>query len=176
MLRRARELHPQLENVLWLATGGTDLSMFRSDSFDFVFSYTVLQHIPEQDLALAYITEMLRTLKAGGVYIFQFNSDFRFEPTLNWKGKLMWRVLERLDRGLLGDRGKTLARRMASQLRIDPLVATETWRGAPLSPRSVLETVWHHGGAVLGVSEWGTKTTLCWGTVGRPAGRLGAEA
>jgi len=32
---------------------------------EFVFSYFVMQHLPTEDLALAYIREMLRVLKGG---------------------------------------------------------------------------------------------------------------
>ena len=65
MLRRAREIHSQTNNVLWLRLSGTDLAGLANDSTDFFFSYLVLQHFPTQDLVLSCIREMLRVLRPG---------------------------------------------------------------------------------------------------------------
>jgi SAM-dependent methyltransferase len=46
---------------------GTDLSLFASDWFDFVYSYAVFQHIPSREVVLAYLRESARVLKPGGV-------------------------------------------------------------------------------------------------------------
>jgi len=88
MLRQGRALNEQMGNIVWVLGSGTDLSMFKNDTFDFVFSYLVFHHLPTKDLTLNYIREMLRVLKDGGVFLFQFNS--RRQPTMNWKGRLVW--------------------------------------------------------------------------------------
>jgi SAM-dependent methyltransferase len=46
---------------------GTDLSLFVSEWFDFVYSYAVFQHIPSREVVLAYLNESARVLKPGGV-------------------------------------------------------------------------------------------------------------
>jgi ubiquinone/menaquinone biosynthesis C-methylase UbiE len=53
-----------------------DLSLFDSDSFDFVYSNIVLQHM-EPSLGEQYIREFLRVLKPNGVAVFQVPSEFR---------------------------------------------------------------------------------------------------
>jgi len=63
MLARARRMHTERRNILWLLSNGANLSCVASDSMDFVFSYLVLQHLPKEMLALQYIREMLRVLR-----------------------------------------------------------------------------------------------------------------
>lgn len=48
-------------------TSGADLRMFPDDYFDFVYSYTVFQHIPSREIVLGYLREARRVLKPGGV-------------------------------------------------------------------------------------------------------------
>src|SRR2546427_2839791 len=113
MLSRARQTHTAQKNILWLLSTGADLSCVASHSMDFVFSYLVLQHLPEKALALRYISEMLRVLRPGGVFLFHFNGGF--EPTMNWRGRLAWGVMDALWAGRLG----TLSRTAASALGLD---------------------------------------------------------
>lgn len=49
------------------------LPQFADDSFDFVYSYAVFQHIPERDVVLDYLREICRLLKPGGIFRGQFN-------------------------------------------------------------------------------------------------------
>ena len=65
MLRRARAIHKGQSNILWLLGNGADLSCVASGSLDFVFSYLVLQHLPEETLAFRYVHELLRVLRPG---------------------------------------------------------------------------------------------------------------
>jgi SAM-dependent methyltransferase len=74
-------MHNDERNILWLLSNGADPSCVASDSMDFVLSYLVLQHLPEEALTLQYISEMLRVLRPGGVFLFQFNGGL--EPTMN---------------------------------------------------------------------------------------------
>jgi ubiquinone/menaquinone biosynthesis C-methylase UbiE len=46
---------------------GSDLSQFPSDTFDFVYSYAVFQHIPSPDVVFSYLRETVRVLKPGGI-------------------------------------------------------------------------------------------------------------
>jgi hypothetical protein len=48
-------------------TSGSDLGPFADNSFDFVYSYVVFQHIPSKEIVLSYLREAQRVLRAGGV-------------------------------------------------------------------------------------------------------------
>jgi len=46
---------------------GSDLADFPDDFCDFVYSYTVFQHIPSRDVVLNYLRESRRVLRSGGI-------------------------------------------------------------------------------------------------------------
>jgi 2-polyprenyl-3-methyl-5-hydroxy-6-metoxy-1,4-benzoquinol methylase len=70
MVERAREYNTHGERVTYIANTAPDLSIFGPDSFDFVYSNKVLQHIrPENQLT--YMKEFVRVLRPGGVAVFQ---------------------------------------------------------------------------------------------------------
>jgi ubiquinone/menaquinone biosynthesis C-methylase UbiE len=48
-------------------TSGADLQPLADNDFDFVYSYTVFQHIPDRATVLSYLREARRVLKPGGV-------------------------------------------------------------------------------------------------------------
>jgi len=154
MLSRARRMHTAKKNVLWLRSNGVDLSCVASDSIDFVFSYLVLQHLPEEALALQYIREMLRVLRPGGVFLFQFNGGF--EPTMNSRGRLAWRVVDALWTVRLG----MLSRTVASALRLDPALAGKSWRGASIGAGAVAQCAHASGGVVREIN--GENTPMAW--------------
>jgi cyclopropane fatty-acyl-phospholipid synthase-like methyltransferase len=54
-------------------TRTSDLSLFAGESFDFVYSYAVFQHIPSRDVVLGYLSEARRVLKTGGILRCQIN-------------------------------------------------------------------------------------------------------
>ncbi len=51
----------------------SNLEMFADDSFDFVYSYAVFQHIPSRDVVLGYLAEARRVLRDGGLLRCQIN-------------------------------------------------------------------------------------------------------
>lgn len=55
------------------AVDGTDLAQFAGESFDFVYSYAVFQHIPSREVVLNYLKETRRVLRTGGIARLQFN-------------------------------------------------------------------------------------------------------
>jgi SAM-dependent methyltransferase len=55
------------------ATSGDGLPQFAGESFDFVYSYAVFQHIPSRDVVFSYLNEIGRVLKPGGIARFQLN-------------------------------------------------------------------------------------------------------
>lgn len=72
MLARGQALFPELTNIVWVQGNGVDLQPLADASHDVVFSYLVLQHVPEASLALGYIAEFCRVLTPGGVLCIQF--------------------------------------------------------------------------------------------------------
>jgi SAM-dependent methyltransferase len=160
MLRKGKELLPY-PNVRWLQTSGEDLACVRSSSFDLVFSFLVIQHIPVRAVSLALIGDMIRVLKPGGVFIFQFNS--RRRGRMNWKGRLAGRTLPLVERTQRTDGlGHRLGAALGSRIDADPLKRTTTWLGAVLEVQDVLPVVWTHGG-VAGVVGWGGPDSWCYG-------------
>jgi ubiquinone/menaquinone biosynthesis C-methylase UbiE len=59
----------QLSN--WYCNNGTDVSDLKDNEYDFIMSTIALQHIPVYDIRKSLITDLLRTLKPGGLFSFQ---------------------------------------------------------------------------------------------------------
>jgi SAM-dependent methyltransferase len=161
MLGHARALLPDACQVDWILGNGTDLQGLASESVDFAFSYIVLQHMPEPVFAHRYIREMLRVLKSGGMFLFQFNSVPQM--TMNWKGRLAWRMVDLP--WTLGFRGAS--RGMASLLGLPPDIAGKSWRGASLEVNAVRKTVESVGGTVEVMTGENTPMTWCCGLKSR---------
>lgn len=66
MIAQARRNLDDISNARLHHTSGSDLSLFPSDRFDFVYSYAVFQHIPSAEVVLSYLRETVRVLKPGG--------------------------------------------------------------------------------------------------------------
>jgi len=73
MIRLARERLRGIPHAHVHATNGASLALFADNSFDFVYSYAVFQHIPSRDVVLEYMNEIRRVLKPGGIFRGQFN-------------------------------------------------------------------------------------------------------
>lgn len=73
MVARAADYLASTPSTHVSVTEGNDLSAFAGDSFDFVYSYAVFQHIPDRSLVERYIEEAYRVLKPGGIFSAQFN-------------------------------------------------------------------------------------------------------
>ncbi len=71
-LGRARLAANPRAHPHWTQTG--DLSEFADASFDFVYSYAVMQHLPDEAPFWRYLADAARVLKPGGVLLEQFNS------------------------------------------------------------------------------------------------------
>ncbi len=66
---------------------GCDLPQFADESFDFVYSYAVFQHIPSRDVVLSYLREAHRVLKPGGILRAQINGlDATAKTYDTWSG------------------------------------------------------------------------------------------
>jgi ubiquinone/menaquinone biosynthesis C-methylase UbiE len=161
MLGHARALFPEASNVEWILGNGIDLSGFGDETIDFAFSYIVLQHMPEPVFALRYIREMLRVLKPGGMFLFQFNSVPRM--TMNWRGRMAWRMVD--FPWALGFR--QTSRGVAALLGLPPDIAGKSWRGASLRVKAVRETIEAVGATVREVTGEETPMTWCSGLKSR---------
>lgn len=73
MVRLARRNLAGVTQAHFHVLGGTNLAPFPNDSFDFVYSYAVFQHIPSREVVFNYLKETLRVLKTGGIARLQFN-------------------------------------------------------------------------------------------------------
>jgi SAM-dependent methyltransferase len=73
MIALARKKLRDVPNAHPHATDGSSLPAFADESFDFVYSYAVFQHIPSREVVFEYLRETHRVLKTGGLARFQFN-------------------------------------------------------------------------------------------------------
>jgi ubiquinone/menaquinone biosynthesis C-methylase UbiE len=79
MIARAKEKLKDVPNAHVHATDGASLRLFENESFDFVYSYAVFQHIPSREVVFEYMSEINRVLKPGGLARLQFNGLPRSE-------------------------------------------------------------------------------------------------
>lgn len=155
MLDRARHSFPAMENIAWTHANGVDLGNVPSESVDFIFSYLVLQHLPDVRLVHGYLREMFRVLKPSGVCLFQYNGTK--VPTMNWKGRAAWGVLDGLSTiGL-----RSVARTGAKLLGFDAEMASKTWHGTAVPAEAIIQTVRASNAVVLEVQGEGTPMAWC---------------
>ena len=162
MLGHARALSPDASNIHWMLGNGTDLSGLGNEVVDFAFSYIVLQHMPAPQFALRYVREILRVLKVGGMFLFQFNSVPTM--TMNWKGRMAWNIVD--FPWMLGFRG--VSRGLATIMGLSPDIAGKSWRGASLKIAEVREAIESAGGVVEELAGEDTPMTWCCGTKLKP--------
>jgi SAM-dependent methyltransferase len=74
MLRRARQNLEGVPNIHLHPASGAALSGFPDDSFGFIYSYAVFQHIPSREVVMNYLAEAVRALAPGGLFVFQINA------------------------------------------------------------------------------------------------------
>ncbi len=73
MVRLAERNLTGILNAHVHVSNGTNLAQFADESFDFVYSYAVFQHIPSREVVLTYLREIRRVLKTSGIARLQFN-------------------------------------------------------------------------------------------------------
>jgi SAM-dependent methyltransferase len=86
MIRLARQRLADVPHAHVHATNGASLAQFADESFEFVYSYAVFQHIPSRDVVLEYMREIRRVLKPGGIFRGQFNGLPHSGDTNTWSG------------------------------------------------------------------------------------------
>lgn len=154
MQARAKGYLKDFSNARWVITDGVAIKGVETSSMDFVFSYLVLQHYPSAELIAASIGEMLRILRPGGAFLFQFNGSK--QATMNWRGRVVSTLLD----GLCSVGLKRLAQSFARLVGIDPEMIGRTWRGAALCVEEVDRMVRSAGGVPAGFA--GEKSPLAW--------------
>jgi ubiquinone/menaquinone biosynthesis C-methylase UbiE len=73
MIARARQKLSGIPNAYPHLGDGSSLKMFEAETFDFVYSYAVFQHIPSREVVLQYLRETHRVMKTGALARLQFN-------------------------------------------------------------------------------------------------------
>ena len=154
MQARARSYLKDFSNARWVLTDGVALKDVETGTTDFVFSYLVLQHYPSAELVTGSIQEMMRILRPGGAFLFQFNGSHR--ATMNWKGRFVSAALD----GMCSIGLKRLAQSCARVAGIDPEMIGKTWRGVALRSEEVDRMVRSAGGVPSGFQ--GADSPLAW--------------
>jgi SAM-dependent methyltransferase len=154
MQSRAKSYLKNSTNVRWVLSDGVGLKGVESSSMDFVFSYLVLQHYPSSDLVGGSIEEMMRILRPGGAFLFQFNGSQ--QATMNWRGRVISTLLD----GLCSAGLKRFAQPCARLAGIDPEMIGRTWRGVAVRSAEVDKMVRNAGGSPEGFQ--GPDSPLAW--------------
>jgi SAM-dependent methyltransferase len=79
MIKLARQYNQYGHRCQYQVNANVDLRIFPDNTFDFIYSNIVLQHMT-QEFSKRYIKEFLRTLKPAGVIVFQLPSRAGFGP------------------------------------------------------------------------------------------------
>ena len=137
MIEQARGYCPGLANVRWEVTNGFDVASIGDGALDFSFSFLVFQHVPQKEIVLRNVAEMLRALRPGGGFLFQYNGQI--ERKTGWREKVIWGILDRWRVPLLpvslesthGKRGRrgTAHRLMARKFRSGLKNRVDGWWG-----------------------------------------------
>lgn len=155
MVDRGRKLLDHAANITWVHGNGVDLKESADSSVDFVFSFIVLQHLPSKAFVLSYIREMLRVVRPGGFCLFQWNAAER--PTMNWRGRFAWGLIDFL--WALGF--ARLGRFAARLMKFDPRMIGKTWRGVVIPAEIIGETVRKAGATVLEFRDEHSSMAWC---------------
>jgi SAM-dependent methyltransferase len=75
MLRIARRVLADIDNVQLYRNDGLDLSVLPDSDYDFAFSTAVFHHIGDRDVIENYIAEVGRRLKPGRLFKFEVQGD-----------------------------------------------------------------------------------------------------
>lgn len=70
MIAQATRLNEAVEGCEFRVNAASDLAQFETDSFDFVYSSIVLQHLPSRADVARYVAEFLRIAKPSGLVVF----------------------------------------------------------------------------------------------------------
>lgn len=134
MLSKAKNYWKALQNVNWVLGNGEDLSAISDASIDCVFSFWVLQHIPDRDAIINYVRESERVMKKSGTAFLQFRMASRSLSLPALKYSIVKRLPAPLHNSLrtLWDRINGYNGTRAKFAR-----QYESWRGSVMTPAIV---------------------------------------
>lgn len=75
MIAQARATWADCAAIEFMVNNGRDLSVVPSRSMDFIFSYIVLQHIPDPEIQYNYLRDIGRILRPGGAFLVQMSNS-----------------------------------------------------------------------------------------------------
>jgi ubiquinone/menaquinone biosynthesis C-methylase UbiE len=81
MIEKARQFNRYGERVQYHVNKTNDLSLFPDNSFDLIYTIITLQHL-EPRYIIRYIEDFIRTVRVGGIVIFQVPSRIREDDKL----------------------------------------------------------------------------------------------
>lgn len=87
MVALAREFNSEQANCKFVASDSGVLP-FADESFEFVYSVLVLQHIPRRDAILGYIAEFIRVAADKGLIVFQLPNEVPFWRRMQLRRRL----------------------------------------------------------------------------------------
>ncbi len=70
ILNEAEEYLKDIPNKSLYENNGEDLSVFNDNSFEYIYSGGVIQHIPHRKIVESYLIEAVRVLKIDGLFLF----------------------------------------------------------------------------------------------------------
>ena len=176
MQAQGKQCLSDFSNIQWILADGATLTGIGTASSSFVFSYLVLQHLPQCSLAYGLLREVIRVLAPGGVFLFQYNGVQK--PLMNWRGRTAWGIVNLFWRAGM----KRAGRAVASGLGLDPEMVGNSWHGVALTASEVGTVLRDAGATALRFSGEGTQMAWCWGirrrriSVDQPRNQLLANA
>jgi SAM-dependent methyltransferase len=88
MVERARAMNREYANCDFQANPYPDLRLFPAAHFDLICTFRVLQHLPDRDAVEDMLGEFLRTLRPGGLLVFQLLSGIPWRHRVQWRRRL----------------------------------------------------------------------------------------
>jgi SAM-dependent methyltransferase len=98
MLKLAKRYRRKNENIRYVLNERTDLRQFPSETFDFIYTHIVLQHM-QPKYARRYLAEFARLLKPGGAVLFQIPSHTVVQST-GWRAVIKQLIPPRMREGI----------------------------------------------------------------------------
>ncbi len=168
MLTRAKAQWAGLANVEFILGHGNDLPGIADHSVDFVFSFIVLQHVPDQSVVKDYLRETARVLKPGGLAHLQFRTDtapavlkelvsLRAVRAITHPRRAFRTLMTRLRSRLFPPRAVVSA---SPETLADEFSRFESWLGCALAPAEVESLTSSLGLSIENVSGVGTQYTF----------------
>lgn len=101
LIRQAREIHAQLSNCEFVVNTDGHLHRFADKSFDFVYTWGVLQHVPSRATVKSYLDDFIRIVKPNGLVAFQLHTGMTLRARIQPRQRL-YNVLRSL--GIAADK------------------------------------------------------------------------